>query len=242
MPSSRRGRVPDLLGVADQEHGVDGVVGAPFAHRDLFGSLWGDDHMRLSRAILRRSDTRVWGGSRGRGARNPLRVPSLHTNRGAKRAREARARLGLDAAAPLGCVLIVVEDDAKVPVVVGSLPDEVAGASGDTTISRWSGSTGARTSCASASRSRTSTGTSAAGTGDVRGHAAMLAGETHDPVEVQANAFAAEFLAPRAGMEAAFGSEPTLEDVVTGRRALRDLENRRAVSLPNARPGERQAS
>src|SRR4051812_4569281 len=55
-------------------------------------------------------------------------MPGLHTNRGAKRAREARERLGLDATSPVPCLLTFVERDAGLPVVVGALPDYVAGA------------------------------------------------------------------------------------------------------------------
>ena len=40
------------------------------------------------------------------------RVPGEDSNRGAKRAREARAALGLDPAAPLECLLSTVEQRA----------------------------------------------------------------------------------------------------------------------------------
>ena len=40
-----------------------------------------------------------------------------------------------------------------------------------------------------------------------------LSGRTCNPLEVQANAFAAEFLVPKGGLDR-FESEPTLEDVV----------------------------
>jgi hypothetical protein len=55
-------------------------------------------------------------------------MPGLDSNRGAKRAREARESLGLDPAAPLGCLLTVVETRAELPVVVTALPADVAGA------------------------------------------------------------------------------------------------------------------
>ena len=42
---------------------------------------------------------------------------------------------------------------------------------------------------------------------------ATLSGKTSNPYEIQANAFAAEFLVPRAGFD--LGPEPTLEDVVS---------------------------
>ena len=53
-------------------------------------------------------------------------MASLDSNRGAKRAREAREALGLDAAAPLEDILDVVE--AQKPVIVAAMPDGVAGA------------------------------------------------------------------------------------------------------------------
>src|SRR5215218_856798 len=55
-------------------------------------------------------------------------MAGVDVNRGAKRAREARAALGLDPAAPLACLLSVVEEDARLPVVVCAMPDGVAGA------------------------------------------------------------------------------------------------------------------
>src|SRR5213596_1097348 len=55
-------------------------------------------------------------------------MPGKHTNIGAKRAREARAQLGLDDASPVACVLALVEEQVKLPVIVGALPDNVAGA------------------------------------------------------------------------------------------------------------------
>ena len=52
-------------------------------------------------------------------------MPSLHSNRGAKRAREARAALTDDAAAPLKCVLSVAEDVMETPVVIAELPEAI---------------------------------------------------------------------------------------------------------------------
>ena len=43
---------------------------------------------------------------------------------------------------------------------------------------------------------------------------ATLSGRTTNPLEIQANAFAAEFLVPRTGLQARHAGEPTLEDVV----------------------------
>ena len=136
-------------------------------------------------------------------------MAGLHSNRGAKRAREARAELGLEPGAPLACLLSVVEQ--RFPVVVASLPNEVAGActdgllwvNGDEFVGRqrftlahefghaWIGH-------------------------DVRlkvdSDETFL--RTSDPFEIEANAFAAEFLVPKAGLVARTDGEPTLEDVV----------------------------
>jgi hypothetical protein len=54
-------------------------------------------------------------------------MPGLHTNRGAKRAREARAELGLGDAEPVGCLLALVEERLRIPVGVALLADGVAG-------------------------------------------------------------------------------------------------------------------
>ena len=55
-------------------------------------------------------------------------MPGKDTNTGAKRAREARERLGLDDASPVPCIVGVVEERAELPVIVGALPDGLAGA------------------------------------------------------------------------------------------------------------------
>ena len=55
-------------------------------------------------------------------------MPGKDTNIGAKRAREARAALGLDDVSPVPCVLTLVEQGAGLPVSVGALPDKIAGA------------------------------------------------------------------------------------------------------------------
>jgi hypothetical protein len=137
-------------------------------------------------------------------------VGSLDSNRGAKRAREARAALGLDPGAPLHCLLSVVE--SRFPVVAAALPDGVAGAcclsvlwvNGNDIPRRqrftlahefghaWIGHDGAL----------------ALDTPDT------LVGRTTNPYEIQANAFAAEFLVPRDGISELVRGEPTLEDVV----------------------------
>src|SRR4051794_10617511 len=53
-------------------------------------------------------------------------MPGLDYNRGAKRAREAREALGLDAASPVACLVAVGEQRYTVGIV--DLPDGIAGA------------------------------------------------------------------------------------------------------------------
>ena len=137
-------------------------------------------------------------------------MASLDSNRGAKRAREARVALGLDPVAPLEDVLDAVE--TRSPVIVAALPEDVAGACVGGRILWVNGSQ-------FAPRQRFTLA-------HEFGHAwighdgrlepdtvATLNGRTSNPYEIQANAFAAEFLVPKAGLDR-FESEPTLEDVV----------------------------
>jgi hypothetical protein len=141
-------------------------------------------------------------------------MPGKDTNIGAKRARDTRAALGLPAADPVD-VLAVVETRAALPVIVARLPEGIAGAC-------WRDGPGAVlwvNGDQPVVRQRFTLGHEL---GHVRcGHpatpvdaVAVLAGDTHDPREVQANAFAAEFLAPRAGVDALVDGEPDLETVV----------------------------
>jgi Zn-dependent peptidase ImmA (M78 family) len=143
-------------------------------------------------------------------------VPGKDTNIGAKRAREARKALGLPVDEPLD-VLAVVEERAGLPVIVASLPDGIAGGcfrAGERAVLWVNGDQ-------PLVRQRF---TLAHELGHVRcGHAVtmnvdkveVLAGETRDAREVQANAFAAELLAPRAGVEALVDGEPGLDTVVS---------------------------
>ena len=143
-------------------------------------------------------------------------MAGLDANRGAKRAREAREALGLDPAGRLGCLLDVVERRAGLPVVVARLPDGVAGACVPLGAGRvlWVNGTQART------RQRFTLA-------HEPGHAwcrhegrlavdtpATLVGRTTSPLEVQANAFAAEFLIPRAAIEGLLDRDPTFDEVV----------------------------
>ena len=142
-------------------------------------------------------------------------MPGKDTNIGAKRARETRAELSGDPAGPLACLLTAVEDELGIPVVVAALPQDVAGAcwrDGDRVV-LWVNGT------EPVVRQRF---TLAHELGHVRcRHAAgvpvdtfeTLAGRTTDAREIQANAFAAELLAPAAGVRAAVNGEPGLDDV-----------------------------
>lgn len=122
---------------------------------------------------------------------------SLDKNTGAKRAREARAALGYTREGPLPDVIEAIETQGGVYVVVLELPEGVAGAYV------------ARPQCPllfvngrqALSRQRF---TVAHEFGHHRmGHASVvdeqqaISGKLHDPQEVRANAFAAEFLMPR---------------------------------------------
>jgi Zn-dependent peptidase ImmA (M78 family) len=143
-------------------------------------------------------------------------MAGLHTNRGAKRAREAREALGIDAAEPLTCLLSVVEQAAGIPVIVRPLPGRIAGClwhDGATRLIHVNG-------LQALARQRF---TLAHELGHVRcGHDGALVvddpetigGATADPREMEANAFAAEFLVPRSGLEHAISREPTLDDLV----------------------------
>lgn len=140
-------------------------------------------------------------------------MPGKDTNIGAKRAREARQELGGDG----GCLCTRIEEHLGVPVFFGPMPPDVAGCcwrDGDSTI-LWVNAT------QPAPRQRF---TLAHELGHLRcGHDAdlpyesyeTLGGQATDSREVQANAFAAELLAPAEAVRATVaGREPSLEDVV----------------------------
>jgi hypothetical protein len=133
----------------------------------------------------------------------------VDSNRGAKRAREARAALGLGEDA-LPCLLSAIEE-AGSRVIVAELPDSVAGACFRGEVLWVNGAQ-------QVTRQRFTLA-------HELGHAwcrhdgtlepdtvATLSGKTSNPYEIQANAFAAEFLIPRAGFH--IEPQPTLEDVV----------------------------
>lgn len=143
-------------------------------------------------------------------------MPSQDSNKGAKRAREARQALGIDSAAPLNDLLTTVERDVGLPVVIRAMDDEVAGAywhDGDRRLIHVNGTQGHV-------RQRFTLAHEA-------GHAWLghdagvpvdkvqtLHGKTTSPVEIQANSFAAEFLVPRAGLEEVITHEPDLDVLV----------------------------
>ena len=143
-------------------------------------------------------------------------MTSLHTNRGAKRAREARAQLGLAPAKPLPCVLTLIEQHVKLPVVVTAMPPNVAGACyrlGDHTLLWVNG--------AQALVRQRFTLAHELGHAWCRHDGELevdsvetLSGHTTNEYEIQANAFAAELLMPKACMEELIDGDPTLEEVV----------------------------
>ncbi len=125
-------------------------------------------------------------------------VPKEHSNRGRKRARQAREALGLDPVAPLVCVVSTVE--AQVPVFVGDLPVYVSGAYKPDIPMVYVNRTHAVV------RQRFTVahefghhfiGHRAA---KIIDSPATLSDTTRDPQEIEANAFAAELLVPRAGV------------------------------------------
>ncbi len=144
-------------------------------------------------------------------------MASLHTNRGAKRAREAREAFGLGPIAPIDCLLTVVEDQAGIPVSFSRMPEGLEGVctqvDGEPML--WVNAHDF------VPRSRF---TLAHEFGHLRcGHDASLIIERYETmfgrktsnVEVQANAFAAELLVPKAAVLEFLGDrEPTLERAV----------------------------
>jgi len=143
-------------------------------------------------------------------------MAGLDTNIGAKRARALRAELGLAADAPVPCILTAVERALGIPVVVAALPDGIAGCC-------WRDGRRAVLWVNGAQAPVRQRFTLAHELGHLRcGHATRvpvdtvetLAGRTAASPEIQANAFAAELLAPAAGVRALVTHEPDLEDVV----------------------------
>jgi Zn-dependent peptidase ImmA (M78 family) len=147
-------------------------------------------------------------------------VAGIDGNRGAKRGREARDQLGLGQDGPLDDVLDVVEQRGGAHALVLKLPDDVAGAY----LKRPGRPMLVVCGTEYVPRQRF---TLAHEFGHFRmGHEAVIdkpevifGGRSHDPHEVQANAFAAEFLVPKKAMRAWLAARPpgskiTLEHVV----------------------------
>ena len=129
-------------------------------------------------------------------------MASLYSNRGAKRAREARAELGFDRAGPLPDLLTAVEERGRPHVLVLELPEGVAGAyvaKPDCPLLFVNGRQ-------AVSRQRFTLahefGHYRMGHSSVVDEQAAISGYVHDPREVSANAFAAEFLMPRKAVSA----------------------------------------
>jgi Zn-dependent peptidase ImmA (M78 family) len=144
-------------------------------------------------------------------------VASKWSNTGAKRGREARADLGLGSDGPVPDLLTTVEEAAAHAVVL-DLPEGVAGAyiakpdcpllfvNGGQWIARQ------RFTLAH------EFGHFRMGHGTVVDGQVAISGYLHDPNEVCANAFAAEFLMPKVaiarwGTDNVHGGQPTLEHV-----------------------------
>ena len=161
----------------------------------------------------------------------------LYSNRGSKRAREARADLGFTRDGPLPDLLQVVEGPGGANVIVLELPEGVAGAY----VERPSRPLLFVNGRQALSRQRFTVahefGHHRMGHSTVVDEQAALGPGARDPDEVAANAFAAEFLMPRDAV-AAWGREEirgavTLEDVcrlccsfgVSGLAARYALEN-----------------
>lgn len=143
-------------------------------------------------------------------------MAGLDSNRGAKRGREARAALGLDPVAPLPCLLDVVEQRAGLPVVVASLQEGLAGACvpiGPGRLLFVNGTQGLVRQRFTLAHELGHAWCKHDGTLAVDTFA-TLSGGTTSPYEVQANAFAAEFLIPKRAIESLFDGEPTFDQVV----------------------------
>ena len=128
-------------------------------------------------------------------------VAGYDTNVGAKRARQYREELGLEPDEPLACLLAVVEQRAGIPVAVLEIADGFAGAylraAGRATIfvHGLDGPTRQRFSLAH------ELGHHRLGHEPVIDTWEAMYAFDRPPEETQANAFAAEFVAPRAGIE-----------------------------------------
>jgi Zn-dependent peptidase ImmA (M78 family) len=145
-------------------------------------------------------------------------VPSLYSNRGAKRAREARNALDLPPHGPVAELLELVETRGGAHVVLLALDRDIAGAYARRPDCPMIFVNGTQ----AVARQRFTLAHEFAhhrlGHDSVVDRVATIGGFQHDPVEVEANAFAAEFLIPKAAVaawgEANVRGQVTLEDVV----------------------------
>lgn len=144
-------------------------------------------------------------------------MPGRDTNIGAKRAREARAQLGLDPGVPIACLLTTVERDVGIPVVIPAALDGAVGSC--VRVGRklvfWVKGSDAPV------RQRWTLahelGHCFCGHDDTTVDVLTvetLNGRRTTPREIQANAFAAEFLAPGAAIREMAGPNVDIDDVV----------------------------
>lgn len=131
-------------------------------------------------------------------------MASIHSNRGIKRARAAREALGIPLDEPLPDLLGVVEDRAGVHVVVLDLADGVAGAYLPRPDCPLAFVNGTEALVRQRFTLAHELGHHWIGHGAVVDETATIFGSGHDPREIEANAFAAEFLLPRAAVERLF--------------------------------------
>ena len=144
-------------------------------------------------------------------------MPGKDTNIGAKRARQARERSDSTSARRSAASSRSSSSVPSLPVIVGALPDE----------DRRRAVAQRRRLDRVGQRRRRSVERQRFTVAHELGHVfcghdagtaldtdATISGRTGESREVQANAFAAEFLAPRAGVSGLVGPDPDLEDVV----------------------------
>lgn len=149
-------------------------------------------------------------------------MPSVHTNRGTKRARTARAELGLDPLRPVACVLSCVEEAVGIPVAAWDMGDDaLAGAFVRRGAGRVIFVNGAQAAVRVRFTLAHELGHAWIGHDSSEGIESYAALHGRDPREVEANAFAAEFLVPRCAMEELLAdrARPTLEELVVVARA-----------------------
>ena len=133
-------------------------------------------------------------------------MPSEFSNRGAKRAREARADLGYTREGPLPDLLEAGEEKGGAHAVVLELPEGVAGAYIAKQDCPLLFVNGAQWLPRQRFTLAHEFGHHRMGHSTVIDAQAVISGYTHDPKEVCANAFAAEFLMPRDAV-AAWGEQ-----------------------------------